>query len=92
MPGGVERQRDLGPVRGDGLGRWRARLLAAVNYGATQAQCWTQIPFSELGGRIAFRDLLGDERYERDGAELASKGLYLDLPPWGVNAFAVGRS
>jgi len=67
----------------------RARLLAAVNYGATRAQCWAQVPFAGLAGRIALRDLLGDERYERDATELASKGLYLDLPPWGVNAFAV---
>jgi glycosidase len=67
----------------------RARLLVAVNYGATRAQCWAQVPFTGLAGRIALRDLLGDERYERDAVELASKGLYLDLPPWGVNAFAV---
>jgi hypothetical protein len=38
------------------------------------------------------QDLLGDARYERDGAELASKGLYLDLPAWGTNAFAVEAS
>jgi hypothetical protein len=66
-----------------------AGLLAAVNYGPTQAQCWAHVPFTGLGGRIALRDLLGDERYERDAGELASKGLYLDLPPWGRNAFAV---
>jgi len=69
-----------------------ARLLAAVNYGETQAQCWAQVPFTVLAGRVAFRDLLGDERYERDAGELVSKGLYLDLPPWGVNAFAVEPS
>jgi hypothetical protein len=26
---------------------------------------------------------------QADAGELAAKGLYLDLPPWGVNAFAV---
>ncbi len=67
----------------------RARLLAAVNYGATRAQCWAQVPLTGLEGEIALRDLLGDDRYERDAGELASKGLYLDLPPWGVNVFAV---
>ncbi len=66
-----------------------SRLFVAVNYGATRAQCWAQVPFSGLAGRIAFRNLLGEERHERDGPELASKGLYLDLPPWGVNVFAV---
>jgi hypothetical protein len=65
------------------------RLLAAVNYGPTQAQCWAQVPFAGLRGRVTLEDLLGDARYERDGAELGSKGLYLDLPPWGQHAFAV---
>jgi hypothetical protein len=65
------------------------RLLAVVNYGPTQAQCWTELPFARLGGKVVLRDLLGEARYERDGAELASRGLYLDLPPWGRHAFAV---
>jgi hypothetical protein len=67
------------------------RLLAAVNYGPTQAQCWVQAPLEDAGAgaKVVLRDLLGDARYERDGAELASKGLYLDLPPWGRHAFAV---
>jgi hypothetical protein len=65
------------------------RLLAVVNYGPTQAQCWAEIPFGQLGGKVVLRDLLGRERYERDGAELGARGLYLDLPPWGRNAFAV---
>ena len=65
------------------------RLLVAVNYGPTQAQCWARVPFAGLGARVGLRDLLGDARYERDRAELATKGLYLDLPPWGRNVFAV---
>jgi hypothetical protein len=28
-------------------------------------------------------------RYERDGSELVSKGLYLDLPAWGYHVFEV---
>jgi hypothetical protein len=38
---------------------------------------------------VVLRDLLGDAVYERDAAELSSKGLYLDLPAWGRHAFAV---
>jgi glycosidase len=68
------------------------RLLAAVNYGPTQAQCYVQVPFTGLGRKVVVRDLLGDARYERDGAELAAKGLYLDLPAWGRNAFAFEAS
>jgi hypothetical protein len=65
------------------------RLLAVVNYGRTQAQCYAQLPFRDLPRRVVLRDLLSDTRYERDGAEIAAKGLYLDLPPWGRHAFAV---
>jgi hypothetical protein len=65
------------------------RLLAAVNYGPTQAQCWAQVPFAGLGRKVVLQDLLADARYERDGAELGAKGLYLDLPPWGRHAFSV---
>ncbi len=70
-------------------GARRERLLAAVNYGPTQAQCWAEVPFARLSGKVVLRDLLGDARYDRDGGELASKGLYLDLPPWGRNVFAL---
>jgi glycosidase len=69
----------------------RGRLLACVNYGPTEAQCYTRVPLGGLEGRIVLRDLLSDTRYERDGAELASKGLYLDMPPWGRNVFSVER-
>ena len=68
----------------------RERLLAAVNYGPTRAQCWARFPFSGGGARkVRLRDLLGETTYERDAAELASRGLYLDLPPWGRHVFAV---
>jgi glycosidase len=67
----------------------RGRLLACVNYGSTEAQCYTRVPLGGLQGRIVLRDLLSDTRHERDVAELASKGLYLDMPPWGCNVFAV---
>jgi hypothetical protein len=65
------------------------RLVAAVNYGPTQAQCWTEVPLALPGRKVQLHDLMGAERYERDVGELASKGLYLDLPPWGRNVFAV---
>jgi len=28
-------------------------------------------------------------RYERDRSDLASRGLYVDLPPWGYHVFEV---
>ncbi len=72
-----------------GAGR---RLLAAVNYGATQAQCWTEVPFADLRGEVVLADLLGEARYVRDAGALAANGLYLDLPPWGRHVFQVKSS
>ncbi len=66
------------------------RLLAVVNFGPTQGQCWADAGFAAIDGRsVELIDLTGPERYTRDGAELGSRGLYLDLPAWGYNVFEV---
>jgi Alpha amylase, catalytic domain len=68
------------------------RLLVAVNYSAHRSQCYVRFPFPGFGsGRWQLQDLLGDARYERDGDELQSKGLYLDVPAWHCHAFDVSR-
>jgi hypothetical protein len=64
------------------------RLVAAANYGASQAQCYVTLDMRGLRGRkFTLVDLLGDARFERDGDGLAGNGLYLDLLPWGFNLF-----
>jgi len=73
---------------------WQAedgqRRLVAVNYAANQSQCTVRIPFGDLGGRtVELADLLGPARYQREGDELASRGLYLDLAPWAYHVFDV---
>ena len=72
---------------------WRgadSRLIAAVNYSGAEGQCYVRLPFPELTRRrVRLRDLMSDAVYERDGATLTSQGLYLDLPPWGYNVFAL---
>jgi hypothetical protein len=68
-----------------------ARLLAAVNYGPTQAQCRAQVAGAPAG-QVLLRDLLSDVRYVRAGEEMASAGLYLDMPPWDHQVFAVERA
>ena len=69
----------------DGLAR---RLLVCVNYAPTRGQCFVGLPKSEWGGGTwLLRDLFGDARYERDGDDLASRGLFLDMPAWGAQAF-----
>jgi hypothetical protein len=78
------------------------RLLIAVNYAPNQSQCYLRLPFDDLrdeppdlppaaggaGGETwQLNDLMGEARYERAGDELASRGLYLDLPPWSYHVF-----
>ena len=65
------------------------RLLVAVNYGPTRAPCYATLPFEGPGDPVLLRDLMGEARYERDGADLSARGLYLDLPPWGRHVFSV---
>jgi hypothetical protein len=38
---------------------------------------------------VRLEDLLSSARYEREGSDLVSRGLYLHLPPWGFHAFAM---
>ena len=69
------------------------RLLVAVNYSAHPSQCYVRLPFPDLErGKWRLTDLLGDARYERDGDELQSRGLYLNVAPWQYHVFDVSRS
>jgi hypothetical protein len=69
------------------------RLLVTVNYAPSQGQCYLRLPFGDLSDHtIRFHDLMSDAHYDRDGSDVTSKGLYLDLPPWGYHLFEVGRS
>ena len=66
------------------------RRLVAVNYSGSQAQCYVRLPFPDLADRpVRLQDLLGPPAYDRDGSELVSRGLYLDMPPWGYHVFEV---
>jgi hypothetical protein len=41
-----------------------------------------------LGGKVwQLKDLMGEASYEREGDELASRGLYLDMSSWGYHVF-----
>lgn len=67
------------------------RLLAAVNYGPTRAQCRVNLPWDNLRGEtLTLRDLTGPACYDRNGDETASRGLYLDMPAWAYHVFEVG--
>jgi hypothetical protein len=64
------------------------RLIIAANYAPNQSQCRVQLPLEDIRGRtIRLQDLMGPAVYERDGNELLSQGLYLDMPAWGYHVF-----
>jgi hypothetical protein len=64
------------------------RLLVTVNYAGNQSQCYVRLPFADLGNdRWRLTDLVGDAVYDRDGNDLQSRGLDLDVPPWQTSVF-----
>jgi Alpha amylase, catalytic domain len=86
----------------DGNGTWdnflafgwhgpdRERLLVTVNYAGHRGQCYVPLPFEELAGRsVRFIDVMGSAIYDRDGADVLSRGLYLDMPAWSYHVFEI---
>ncbi|MGH7798357.1 MAG: alpha-amylase family glycosyl hydrolase [Candidatus Binatia bacterium] len=68
------------------------RFLVAVNYAANQSQCYIRMPFSKLRNQQwRLQDMLSDARYDRDGTELESRGLYVDMAPWCYHAFRLQK-
>jgi hypothetical protein len=68
-------------------------FLIVVNYQPTQGQC--RVGLDNVGlirQQLAPSDLLSNVRYERDGTDLASRGLYVDLPPYGRHIFALKQA
>jgi hypothetical protein len=69
------------------------RLVVIVNYAPHQSQCYVPLPFPDLTGRnIQFKDQLSPATYERNGSDLNSKGLFLDLSAWRYHVFALSRT
>lgn len=70
-------------------------LLITVNYGPTQGQCYVTLPTDQSAGspfkaaRIELVDLLSEEHYLRESSELLARGLYLDMPAYGIHLFRV---
>jgi glycosidase len=73
---------------------WRSSdgngLIAVVNYAGNQGQCYVKLPFSDLPRTtLRFSDLMSAATYDRDGRDLAARGLYLDMPAWGYHIFDI---
>jgi glycosidase len=69
------------------------RLLVIVNLSDNAAQALVKIPWEELSGSSwRLIDTLSDISYDRDGDEMTSPGLYLELKPWCFCAFQFQRT
>ena len=72
--------------------QWQAQPpafdLIVVNLAPHRSQCYAPLTVSDLADHNwTMRDQLGPETHERFGTDLASQGLYLDLPEWGAQLF-----
>ncbi|AXF18132.1 alpha-amylase [Paraburkholderia caledonica] len=69
------------------------RRLVVVNYAGNQSQCYVRLPFSDMADRtVRMEDIMGSASFDRDGNDLISHGLYLDLPPWSYHVFQMTAS
>jgi glycosidase len=79
--------------------RWDSRegavVVVVVNFGPRRGQCRITLDIAGTAGRtIRLSDLLTAEEYLRNGDELLdpARGLFVDLPPYGVHLLEVGRT
>lgn len=64
--------------------------LSVVNYSRSQSQCYLHPDLSRFKSpKLLFKDLLGSAEYLRDSHEIASRGLYLDMPGYGFHLFKI---
>ena len=69
------------------------RLLVTVNYAGHQSQCYVRLPFADLSNcEWQLADLFSDATYDRDGNDLQSRGLYMDVAAWQISVFSLSRS
>jgi glycosidase len=70
---------------------WRKedeRCVIVVNLSDYASQAHVQLPWSDVGGATwRLTDQLSGEAYDRNGSEMLSPGLYVELQPWHYNFF-----
>jgi hypothetical protein len=65
------------------------RTLVVINYADTPAAARIHPTGGDLAGRSwRLEDVLSGQVFERDGTEMATDGLYVELPPWQFHVFA----
>ncbi len=70
---------------------WRTceeRYLIAVNLSAYPVQARITVPWTDVAGKNwRLTDMLANTSYERNGNEMLTPGLYVELGPWGYHLF-----
>jgi hypothetical protein len=62
------------------------RYLIVVNLSDSRAQAMIHTRWDDLNGHnVIFSDNMSDTKYERSGDDIQSRGLYVDLAPWGYH-------
>jgi len=70
-----------------------ARYLIVVNLSVSLAQARVQVRWVDAGGgKWQLVDVLSGTAYQRDGEEMLSPGLYVELPPWNYHFFQCLRT
>ena len=68
------------------------RCLILVNLSERSVQARVQIPWADATGETwRLADTLSETIYDRDGNEMLSPGLYVELRPWECHLFQCGR-
>jgi hypothetical protein len=68
------------------------RYLIVVNLCDCHVQARVRVPWATNGGIWYLIDVLRGTTYERDGDEMLSPGLYVELGPWNYNFFQCART
>jgi hypothetical protein len=64
--------------------------LIVVNYAPHSSQCYIRLPFDELANELVrFNDCMNTAVYDRQGNELLSEGMYLDMQAWSYHVFEI---
>jgi hypothetical protein len=64
------------------------RYLVVVNLSNVPSQARVLVPWTDAGGKTwTLTDALSGATFERDGNEMRSPGLYVDLGPWDYHFF-----
>jgi hypothetical protein len=64
--------------------------MVVINYAPHAGQCYIDIPLEDVKSpALEFRDLITPAKYTRDVAGLSTKGMFFDLPAYGIHIFEV---